>query len=160
MNKENSLGLLIRITLKFVAKNTNIIKVIQNFMAITLNFNHFSEKTCWKKLFHFQFELLFFDICCLFWYGRRSSPRRQLVTSMSTKKRSKLTIEYLSECLKVATSSRSGYFRIPCGAKKILGREEKTKFYPIWRKNLGKILLYYIFQFWVALETNCCIKMK
>ena len=45
-----------------------------------------------------------------------------------------------TECLKVATSSRSGYFGIPCGAKKILGREEKTKFYPIWRKNLGKKL--------------------
>ena len=85
----------VRITLKFVAKKTSIIKVIQNFMAIRLYFNHFSEKTCWKKLFHFQFGLLFFDICCLFWYGRRSSPRRQLVTSMSTKKESKLKIEYL-----------------------------------------------------------------
>ena len=35
---------------------------------------------------------------------------------------------------------QSGYFGIPCGAKKMLGRVEKTKFYTNWRKNLGKIL--------------------
>ena len=69
-----SLYVCIRITLKFVAKKTNIIKVIQNFMAIRLYFNHFSEKTCWKKLFHFQFGLLFFDICCLFWQNGASAP--------------------------------------------------------------------------------------
>ena len=60
--------LLIIVTRHFFYKKTFMIKVIQNFMEITLCFNCFSEKTCWKMLFNILFSVLIFDTMFLFWF--------------------------------------------------------------------------------------------
>ena len=56
------------ITRRFFYKKTFMIKVIQNFMEITLCFNCFSEKTCWKMLFNILFSVSIFDTMFLFWF--------------------------------------------------------------------------------------------
>ena len=56
------------VTRHFFYKKTFMIKVIQNFMEITLCFNCFSEKTCWKMLFNILFSVSIFDTMFLFWF--------------------------------------------------------------------------------------------
>ena len=53
---------------RFFYKKTFMIKVVQNFMEITLCFNCFSEKTCWKMLFNILFSVSIFDTMFLFWF--------------------------------------------------------------------------------------------
>ena len=61
-------GLVSIVTRHFFYKKTFMIKVIQNFMEITLCFNCFSEKTCWKMLFNILFLVSIFDTMFLFWF--------------------------------------------------------------------------------------------
>ena len=62
--------------------------------------------------------------------------------------------------LKVATSSRSGYFGMPCGAKKNLGRVEKfekTRFFQYFYWRILEI--YWNLKFWKKLSHKNAIKM-
>ena len=65
-----------------------------------------------------------------------------------------------SNWLKVATSSRSGYFGMPCGAKKNLGRVEKfekTRFFQYFYWRILEI--YWNLKFWKKLSHKNAIKM-
>ena len=68
------IGLRSRLTLSWMAVKTINTKVIRRFMLNHVLYYHFSEKQPWKTLFHFQFGLLFFDICCLFWQNGAWPP--------------------------------------------------------------------------------------
>jgi len=62
--------------------------------------------------------------------------------------------------LKVATSSRSGYFGMPCGAKKNLGwveKFEKTRFFQYFYWRILEI--YWNLKFWKKLSHKNAIKM-
>ena len=60
-------------------------------------------------------------LCCCT-VAVRHLPQQQEVAASGASGASEQT-----NWLKVATSSRSGYFGMPCGAKKNLGRVEKSK---------------------------------
>ena len=76
-----------------------MIKVIQNFMEITLCFNCFSEKTCWKMLFNILFSVSIFDTMFLFWFVGGcclvAIAWSRIRLQMSTKKKLKLKLEEL-----------------------------------------------------------------
>ena len=76
-----------------------MIKVIQNFMEITLCFNCFSEKTCWKMLFNILFSVSIFDTMFLFWFVGGcclvAIAWSRIRLQMSTKKKSKFKLEEL-----------------------------------------------------------------
>ena len=63
-----------RITRTWISVETNETKLIRRLSLNHICFNHFPKKVCWKKFFHFQFGLLFFDICCLFWQNGAWPP--------------------------------------------------------------------------------------
>ena len=67
---------------------------------------------------------------------------------------------FLPKWLKLATSSRSGYFGMPCGAKKNLGRVEKfekTRFFQYFYWRILEI--YWNLKFWKKLSHKNAIKM-
>ena len=92
-------GILTIVTRRFFYKKTFMIKVIQNFMEITLCFNCFSEKTCWKMLFNILFSVSIFDTMFLFWFVGGcclvAIAWSRIRLQMSTKKKSKLKLEEL-----------------------------------------------------------------
>ena len=87
------------VTRHFFYKKTFMIKVIQNFMEITLCFNCFSEKTCWKMLFNILFSVSIFDTMFLFWFVGGcclvAIAWSRIRLQMSTKKKSKFKLEEL-----------------------------------------------------------------
>ena len=87
------------VTRRFFYKKTFMIKVIQNFMEITLCFNCFSEKTCWKMLFNILFSVSIFDTMFLFWFVGGcclvAIAWSRIRLQMSTKKKSKFKLEEL-----------------------------------------------------------------
>ena len=97
------------VTRHFFYKKMFMVKVIQNFMEITLSFNCFSEKTCWKMLFNILFSVSIFDTMFLFWFFGGcclvAIAWSRIRLQMSTKKRSKFKLEELfsassfGECL-------------------------------------------------------------
>ena len=87
------------VTRHFFYKKMFMIKVIQNFMEITLCFNCFSEKTCWKMLFNILFSVSIFDTMFLFWFVGGcclvAIAWSRIRLQMSTKKKSKFKLEEL-----------------------------------------------------------------
>ena len=62
--------------------------------------------------------------------------------------------------LKVAISSQSGYFGVPCGGKKNLGRVEKSKKTRFFQYFYWRILeIYWNLKFWKKLSHKNAIKM-
>ena len=70
-------------------------KVICRSFLNHLLLYHFPKKVCWKKFSHFEFGLLFFDICCLLWFCRPAPVRHFITTNKCQKNKSKLKVEEL-----------------------------------------------------------------
>ena len=99
LTKSNEWWRTIIVTRHFFYKKMFMIKVIQNFMEITLCFNCFSEKTCWKMLFNILFSVSIFDTMFLFWFIGGcclvAIAWSRIRLQMSTKKKSKFKLEEL-----------------------------------------------------------------